>query len=78
MTRVFGLGARLRVRMRTTLENGILRNGQQPGKAVNSFIEHVAVKTLSPRKAPRCDKRHFCGVSETQSKKRSKVARKLL
>ena len=70
MTRVFGLGARLRVRMRTTLENGILRNGQQPGKAVNSFIEHVVVKTLSARKAPHCDKRHFCGVSKTLNKKR--------
>ena len=27
---VFGLGTRLRVRMRTKLENGVLRNGQQP------------------------------------------------
>ena len=49
MTVVFGLGTRLRVRMRTTLENGFLRNGQQPGRAENSFIdqyEFVAMKTL--------------------------------
>ena len=31
MTVVFGLGTKLHVRMRTTLENGVLRNGQQPG-----------------------------------------------
>ena len=30
MVVVVGLGTRLHVRMRTTLENGILRNGQQP------------------------------------------------
>ena len=30
MTMVFGLGTRLRVRMRTKLENGVLSNGQQP------------------------------------------------
>ena len=60
MTVVFGLGTRLRVRMRTTFENGVLRNGQQPGSAVNSFIdlgEFGAMKTLSGRIAPRCDKR---------------------
>ena len=52
MTVVFGLGTRLRVRMRTTFENGVLRNGQQPGSAVNSFIdlgEFGAMKTLSSR-----------------------------
>ena len=43
MTVVFGLGTRLRVRMRTTFENGVLRNGQQPGSAVNSFIESTWV-----------------------------------
>ena len=62
MTVVFGLGTRLRVRMRTTLENGVLRNGQQPGRAENSFIdqgEFVAMKTLSGFKALRCDKRQF-------------------
>ena len=63
MTVVVDLGTRLRVRMRTTLENGILRNGQQPGRAENSFIdqgESVALKTLSGRKAPRCDRHQFC------------------
>ena len=62
MTVVFGLGTKLRVRMRTTLENGVLRNGQQPGRAENSFIdqgEFVAMKTLSGCKALRCDKRQF-------------------
>ena len=57
MTVVFGLGTKLRVRMRnTTLENGVLRNGQQPGRAENSFIdqgEFVAIKTLSGCKALR-------------------------
>ena len=60
---VFGLGTRLRVRMRTTLENGVLRNGQQQGRAENSFIdqgEFVAMKTLSDCKAPRSDKHQFC------------------
>ena len=60
---VFGLGTRLRVRMRTIFENGVLRNGQHPGSAVNSFIdlgEFVAMKTLSGCKAPRCDKHQFC------------------
>ena len=63
MTVVFGLGTRLHVRMRTTFENGVLRNGQQPGSAMNSFIdqgEFGAMKTLSGRIAPRCDKLQFC------------------
>ena len=34
---VFGLGTRLHVRMRTTLENDVLRNGQQPKSVVNGF-----------------------------------------
>ena len=38
MTVVFGLGTRLRVRMRTTLENGVLRNGQQPGRAERTAL----------------------------------------
>ena len=62
MTVVFGLGTRLRVRMRTTFENGILRNGQQPGNAVNSFInlgKFVVMKTLSGGRAPWCDKHQF-------------------
>ena len=48
--------------MCTTLENGILRNGQQLGRAVNSFINQgkfVAMKTLSGRKALHCDKHSF-------------------
>ena len=63
MTVVFGLGTRLRVRMRTTFKNGVLRNGQQPSRAENSFIDQgkfVAMKTLSGCKAPRCDKHQFC------------------
>ena len=39
MTVAFGLGTRLHVRKRTTLENGVLRNRQQPGRAENSFID---------------------------------------
>ena len=63
LTVVFGLGTRLRVRMRTTSENGVLRNGQQAGSAVNSFIDQgelVAIKTLSGRISPRSDKHRFC------------------
>ena len=32
MTVVFGLGTRLHVRMRTRLENGVLRNGTQSNR----------------------------------------------
>ena len=63
MTVVFSLGMRLRVRMRTTFENGVLRNGKQPASAVNNFIdqgEFRAMKTLIGRIAPRCDKHQFC------------------
>ena len=62
MTVIFGLGTRLRVRMRTTFENGVLRNEQQPASAVN-FIdqgEFGAMKTLSDRIALRYDKHQFC------------------
>ena len=51
------------MRMCTTFENGVLRNGQQPGRAENSFIDQgelVAMKTLSGRKAPCYDKDQFC------------------
>ena len=51
------------MRMRTAIKNGVLRNGQQPGRAKNSFIDQgelVAMKTLSGCKAPRCDKNQFC------------------
>ena len=37
MNVVFGLGTRLRVRMRTKLENGVLHNEQQPQSVVNGF-----------------------------------------
>jgi len=50
MTVVFGLGTRLRVRMRTTFENGVLCNRQPLGRAENGSIdqnEFVAMKTLS-------------------------------
>ena len=63
MTMIFGLGTRLRVRMRTMFENGVLRNRQQPASAVNNFIdqgEFGAMKTLSDRTAPRYDKHQFC------------------
>ena len=62
MTVVFGLGTRLLMRMRTTFKNGVLRNGQQPSRAENSFIDQgkfVAMKTLSGCKAPCCDKHQF-------------------
>ena len=52
MTMVFGLGTRLRVHMHTKFLNGVLSIGQQPGTAVNSFIdqgEFQAIKTLSSR-----------------------------
>jgi len=51
------------VHMHTTFENGVLRNGQQRGRAENSFGdqgEFVAMKTLSGGKAPHCNKRQFC------------------
>ena len=56
---VFGLGTRICVCMSTTLENGVLRNRQQPRRAVNNPGEFVAMKTLSGRKAPRCDGNQF-------------------
>ena len=45
------------------LKMAFLRNGQQPGRAENSFIDQgelVAMKMLSGRKTPRCDKHQFC------------------
>ena len=64
MTVVLGLGTRLRVCMRTTFENGVLRNGQQLGSAVNSSIdqgEFRAMETLSVCIALRCDKDQLYG-----------------
>ena len=37
MSVVFGLGTRLRMRMRTKLENGVLHNEQLPQSVVNGF-----------------------------------------
>ena len=37
MNVVFGLGTRLRMRMRTKLENGVLHNEQLPQSVVNGF-----------------------------------------
>ena len=62
MTVVIGLGMRLDVRMRTRLEYGVLRNGQQPGSAVNSFFDHSkseAMKSLSGWEAARSDEHQF-------------------
>ena len=44
---VFGFGTRVHVRMRTKLENGVLRNGQQPQSVVNGFYRFEAMKMLS-------------------------------
>ena len=63
MTIVFGLGTKLCMCMCTTFENGILRNGQQPGSAVNSFIdqgEFVAMKTPISCRALCYDKHQLC------------------
>ena len=51
------------VRMCKTFKNGVLCNRQQPGSAVNSFIdqgEFRAMKTLSGQIALGCDKDQFC------------------
>ena len=45
--------------MRTVLENGVLRNRQQPGRAFIDQDEFVAMKTPSGYKAQRCGKHHF-------------------
>ena len=62
MTVVFGLGTRLRVRMRTTLENGVIRNEQLSGSTVNNFFDQgnfEPMKTLSGWEAARCDEHQF-------------------
>ena len=59
---VFDLETRLHVRMCTRLENGVLRNGQQPGSAVNSYFDQgkvEPVKTLSGCEAAHCDEHQF-------------------
>ena len=63
MTVVIGLETRLDVRMRTRLENGVLRNGQQPGSAGNSFFvcnKFEAMKSLTGWDAMCCGKHQFC------------------
>ena len=64
----FGLGTRLHMRMRTRLENGVLRNKQQSGSAVNCFlIDHSkfeAMKSLSSWEAARCDEHPFCAKTK--------------
>ena len=61
MNVVFGLGTRLRVRMRTKLENGVLHNGQltQCCEWFSDQGELEAMKTLSGWKAARCDEHLF-------------------
>ena len=64
MTMVFGVGTRLRVRIRTKLENGALSNGQQPQSVVNGLVDQgeiEALKMLSGHRAPCCGKHQFCG-----------------
>ena len=56
---VFGLGTRLHVRMRTRLENGVLRNGQQSGCGFFDKGKFEAMKTLSGWEAARCDEHQF-------------------
>ena len=46
MTVVIGLGMGLNVHMRTKLENGVLRNGQQPGSAESSFFDHSKFEAM--------------------------------
>ena len=50
------------MRMRTTLENGVLCNEQPSGCAVNNFLDQgnfEAMKTLSGWEATRCDEYQF-------------------
>ena len=59
---VFGLGTRLHMCMCTTLENGVLRNGQQLQCCEWLLFdqgEFEAMKTPIGRRAPRCDKDQF-------------------
>ena len=59
---VFDLGTRLRKRMHTKLENGVLHNGQPTQSVVNDFSDQgelEAMKTLSGWEAARCDEHPF-------------------
>ena len=63
--------------MRATLQSGVVCNGQQAGRAVNSFIdqaEFVAMKILGGRKAPQCDK-HQGRKEDLERKKERKKER---
>ena len=56
--------------MRIKLENGVLLNGQQPGSAVNSFIDlgkFAVINLLSGRTAQHCDKHQFRTKMSTQT-----------
>ena len=62
MTVIIGLGTRLDVRMRTRLEDGVLRNGQRPSSAGNSFFDNSkfdAMKSPSGWDAGHCGKHQF-------------------
>lgn len=48
--------------MCTRFENGVQHNGQQLGRAVNSFSEFVAIKTLSSCRGLRCYNHQFHAV----------------
>ena len=50
------------MRMRTSLENGVLHNEHPSGSAVNNFFDQgnfEAMKTLSGWEAARCDEHQF-------------------
>ena len=51
------------MRMCARLENGVLRNGQQPGSVGNSFFDYSkfeAMKLLSGWDVARCGEHQFC------------------
>ena len=60
---VFGLGMRLLVHKHTKLENGVLRNREQPSSAMNNLFDYgkfEAMKTLSSRTVPHNCEHQFC------------------
>ena len=57
----FDLGTRLHVRIRTKLENWVLRNGQPRQSVVNGrFSDQDEFETLSSWEAARYDEHQFC------------------
>ena len=59
----FGLGMRLLVHKHTKLENGVLRNREQPSSAMNNLFNYgkfEAMKTLSSRTVPHNCEHQFC------------------